>query len=257
MSAVETGIPAIEYSHSFSTSNNVRFHQETEGSSSEGSSSSNSCSWFRRLLGLHRSRNIDKRLASSFTSFHVGRFLAITGSLTLLGGLFLKFLMLHDEKFWSIITWFAASAGLVLIFIGAALVLWAALVKAQQARKEFEEKLHSSKLATSTGKLRPPSALSSSSFNSNNSRVPILGNHLSPSTFPPSDGLRQDQSPSGHSGSKLGGNDTIGNNLNVNFASSNHGNGFTSSPPLEGNDTSSNNPFPDVPTPPFSTWEKY
>lgn len=221
MSAVETGIPAIEYSHSYSNSHNVRIHHDIASSST--SSSSASCPWFRRALGLTRSQDIDPRLASSYTSFHVGRFLAITGSLTLLSGLFLKFLMLHDEKFWSIITWFAASAGLVLIFIGAGLVLWAALVKAQRARQEYEGKLHP--VAAPNSKLRPSSALSSSSFQSNNSRIPILGNHLSPSF--PSSGLRQEQSPSGRANNKVGiGNDSTSNNLSVNLPPTSQGQGF-------------------------------
>lgn len=241
MSAIETGIPAIEYSHSFTNSNHVRINPETASSSM--SSSSASCSWFRRALGLTRSRDIDKRLASSYTSFHVGRFLAIAGSLTLLGGLFLKFLMLHDEKFWSVITWFAASTGLVFIFIGAGLVLWAALVKAQKARQEFEEKLHSGKVLP-TNKLRPSSALSSSSFHSNNSRVPILGNHLSPS-FHQSSGLQQEQSQSGHANKIEFGNDTSENTLCVNLPPPNHDTGFT---PSNGDNLTTTS---------FSAWQKY
>ena len=258
---IETAIPATEYTHSYST--NIRI-QNSE--SSITSSSTSKTSWFRRLLGLNRSRNIDKRLASSYASFHIGRFLAIAGSLTLLGGLFLKFLMLHDEQFWSIITWFTASAGLVLIFIGAGLVLWAALVEAQRARKEFEENLHSggttsTQKNSSNNKLRPSSALSSSSFQSSNSRVPILGgNHLeTPSAI---SGLGQEQSPTSHANDMitLGADSSVGNSLCVNLPlppDQQQGKGLTQSSPSEPTPvdvtSSSNNPSPFSST----TWEKY
>ena len=263
---IETAIPATEYTHSYST--NIRIqNSENTASSSITSSLTSKASWFRRLLGLNRSRNIDKRLASSYASFHVGRFLAIAGSLTLLGGLFLKFLMLHDEQFWSIITWFTASAGLVFIFIGAGLVLWAALVEAQRARKEFEGNLlsggtTSTQKNSSSNKLRPPSALSSSSFQSSNSRVPILGgNHLeAPSAI---SGLGQEQSPTGRANNMitLGSDPSVGNSLCVNLPpppDQQHGKGFPPSPPSEPTpvdvtSSSSNNPSLFSST----TWGKY
>lgn len=259
---IETAIAATEYTSSYST--NIRIqNSENTASSSITSSSTSKASWFRRLLGLNRSRNKDKRLASSYASFHVGRFLAIAGSLTLLGGLFLKFFMLHGEQFWSIITWFTASAGLVVIFIGAGLVLWAALVEAQRARKEFEGNLHSggttsTQKGSSNNKLRPPSALSSSSFQSSSSRVPILGrNHLET----PSAISGQEQSPAGHADNTLGSDPSVGNSFCVNLPlplDQQHGKGFTSSSPSEPTpvdvtSSSSNCPSPFTST----TWEKY
>ena len=122
------------------------------------------CNFCRKVLKVPEDG--DKRLASSYPSFIIGKLLSIVGSIGLLVGLTLKFFFLDDEGTMRVISYFIACCSLVVFSIGAFLVIWATLYKSQKARKEFD--------CERSGGGRPASTLSSASFQSHSSTTGIL-----------------------------------------------------------------------------------
>jgi hypothetical protein len=102
--------------------------------------------------------NGDKRLASSYTSFVLGRVLSIAGSSLLLVGLFFRFIFMSNDGAAKSIPFTIIGASIVMIVVGATLVIWSAH-KSQVARK-----LHDQDLLPNNKTVRPDSGLSSGSF---------------------------------------------------------------------------------------------
>jgi hypothetical protein len=105
----------------------------------------------------------DKRLASSYPSFVIGKLLSLIGSFGLLAGLTLRFFFLEDANVMRVISYFVVVASLVIFGIGAFLVIYATVYKTNKARKQFEYERTGK--SGSSGR-RPESTLSSTSIQS-------------------------------------------------------------------------------------------
>lgn len=90
---------------------------------------------FKSVLAFEQA--VDRRLPTHYSSYHIGRLLLITGSVTLLSGLLLKFIFYEDRVgpiF--IVTLIICGLGVALFLLGAALIILAAR-KSTQAQDEF------------------------------------------------------------------------------------------------------------------------
>ena len=105
--------------------------------------------------------NGDRRLASSYPSFLLGRILSLTGSIFLLVGLFFRFIFMGRDGPAKSIPFTIIGASIIMIAVGAMLVIWSAH-KSQTARKLHDQDLIQNQKPQDG---RPGSGLSSGSFN--------------------------------------------------------------------------------------------
>ena len=91
---------------------------------------------YHRLLRVPA--NGDKRLASSYASFLLGRILSLSGSICLLMGLFFRFIFMGDDGAAKSVPFTIIGTSIVMIVVGASLVIWSAH-KSQEARKRYDQ----------------------------------------------------------------------------------------------------------------------
>lgn len=104
--------------------------------------------------------NGDKRLASSYPSFLLGRILSLTGSISLLVGLIFRYFFMGDDGAAKSIPFTIIGASILMIVVGATLVIWSAH-KSQVARKLHDQDLIPNQKSRD---VRPGSGLSSGSY---------------------------------------------------------------------------------------------
>jgi len=157
----------------------TRHYCSTEGSSTSSDTRNSRlhgirCYVCRRILKVPQER--DKRLASSYPSFIVGRILGLGSSVGLLVGLFLRFVFLDNDGPWKGISYFIIAVSIMAFAIGALLVIWATLYKSAKVRREMleEKKGMPGPSSSPFSPIRPSSTLSSSSFQSHSSATAIL-----------------------------------------------------------------------------------
>lgn len=157
----------------------TRHYCSTEGSSTSSDTRNSRlhgirCYVCRRILKVPQER--DKRLASSYPSFIVGRLLGLGGSVGLLIGLFLRYFFLDNDGSWKGVSYFIIIVSIITFAIGAVLVIWATLYKSAKARRDLleEKKGIPGPSSPPFSPLRPSSTLSSSSFQSHSSATAIL-----------------------------------------------------------------------------------
>lgn len=127
--------------------------------SRQADASMNKISMCHRLLRVPV--NGDKRLASSYPSFLLGRMLSLTGSISLLIGLFFRFIFMGDDGVAKSIPFTIIGVSIAMVVVGAVLVIWSAH-KSKGARKLYDQDLISNQKPRDC---RPDSGLSSGSFN--------------------------------------------------------------------------------------------
>lgn len=99
------------------------------------------CHWCQEMFSIPP--DADKRLARSYRSFVIGRFLGVLSSIGLVLGLTVKFFFLDESSsFASVLSYVIIAFSLLVFFISAALVIWATLYKSAKARREFLEAQH-------------------------------------------------------------------------------------------------------------------
>lgn len=98
------------------------------------------CLWCQKMFSI--APNSDKRLARSYTSFIIGRFLGILSSIGLLIGLFVKFFSMNDSSFVSILAYIIIGTSIGVFSLSAVLVIWATVYKSAKARQKFLESTH-------------------------------------------------------------------------------------------------------------------
>ncbi|KAI1285795.1 hypothetical protein HDE_11582 [Halotydeus destructor] len=109
------------------------------------------------ILTFGRKIDSDKRLASAYLSYHVGRFSSLVGSAMLLFGLLIKFVYLGDKRpLISIMVTIIVFGSVAAILFGSIAIFWSA-GKGRKAQLRYEEER----------KLRPGSAMSDYSFAAN------------------------------------------------------------------------------------------
>ena len=91
---------------------------------------------WRRLLRVPA--NGDKRLASSYASFLLGRLLSLCGSISLLVGLLFRFLFLDEDGPAKSVPFAIIGASFLVIVVGVSLVIWSAR-KSQAARRRHDK----------------------------------------------------------------------------------------------------------------------
>lgn len=99
------------------------------------------CHWCQQMFSIPS--DADKRLARSYRSFVIGRFLGVVSSIGLLLGLTVKFFFLDESSsFGSILSYVIIALSLIVFSISAVLVIWATLYKSAKARREFLQAKH-------------------------------------------------------------------------------------------------------------------
>lgn len=88
--------------------------------------------------GLFAPRDQDRRLATSYPAYIVGRWLALIGSCLLLLGLLIKFILLDRKGAVDILTLVIISISLVGIGVGALCIFWSAR-QARKAQLQYED----------------------------------------------------------------------------------------------------------------------
>ena len=151
-------------------------YSEEESATSTTPTPGMMCNLCRKVLKVPE--NGDKRLASSYASFVIGKLLSLIGSIGLLAGLTLRFFFLEDENVMRVISYFVVIASVFVFGIGAFLVIWTTLYKSQKARAQFDYERTGKPLSGG----RPASTLSSSSFQSQSSgfltKNAVKGNNI-------------------------------------------------------------------------------
>lgn len=99
------------------------------------------CLWYQKMFTI--APDSDKRLARSYPSFIIGRFLGILSSISLLIGFLVKFFFMNESSsFGSIISYVIIGSSVGVFAIAAILVIWATVYKSAKARREFLESKH-------------------------------------------------------------------------------------------------------------------
>ena len=104
------------------------------------------CLWCHKIFTI--APDSDKRLARSYMSFIIGRFLGILSSVGLLIGLFVKFFSVSDSSFLSILAFVIIATSICVFSFSAILVIWATVYKSARAREKFLESTHPTPTAT-------------------------------------------------------------------------------------------------------------
>lgn len=134
------------------TNANVTINGDVTSSSSStngsqyvtASSSSFHRIWLEKMLSLPKDR--DKRLAKSYPSFIIGRFLAIASSFTLVLGLIIKFYFIENARsIGSIISYVIIGLSTLTFILASILVIYATIYKSTNVRKDFLKSFTSTK----------------------------------------------------------------------------------------------------------------
>lgn len=130
---------------------------------------------FKNVLAFEQA--VDRRLPAHYSSYHIGRLLLITGSVTLLSGLLLKFIFYEDRVgpiF--IVTLIICGLGVGLFLTGAFLIILAAL-KSVRAQDEFAKQAGLNQPANYQSNLVENGSPNSYNTNLNNNNNNVVSNN--------------------------------------------------------------------------------